>query len=108
MTNGCVRLIDVRPLEHDQQPIVTKLYYSEMSKAIVGGLRSAGYGYHYTLRSGYYLSANYWGINQWQGQQIGNVMFLDKSGNPRIIFNGLSSPINVAKLANEEMRLNNG
>jgi hypothetical protein len=48
--------------------------------------------------------ANYWGMNQWTGQQIGEAIFLDKNGNARMIWNYMVSPHGIQQLAKAEMK----
>jgi hypothetical protein len=58
------------------------------------------------MRTGYYPSSNYFGLNQWHGETVEDIQFLDKQGIPRIMLNAVSSPHNVANLAKAEMKLN--
>jgi hypothetical protein len=82
------------------------LPYSELYDVVVTNQHSTGTGYHYTTRTGMYHSpmANYWGMNQWTGQQIGNVIFLDKNGNARMTWNNMVSPHGIQQLAKTEMK----
>ena len=73
---------------------ITRLPYSELYDVVVTNQHSTGTGYHYTMRTGMYHSprANYWDMNQWTGQQIGDVIFLDKNGNARMTWNNMVLP----------------
>jgi hypothetical protein len=85
---------------------MTRLPYSELYDVVVTNQHSTGTGYHYTMRTGMYHSpmANYWGMNQWTGQQIGDVIFLDKNGNARMTWNNMVSPHGIQQLAKAEMK----
>jgi hypothetical protein len=64
---------------------ITRLPYTELYDVVVINQHSTGtftttrcvLVHHSTI-------ANYWGMNQWTGQQIGDVIFLDKNGNARM------------------------
>jgi hypothetical protein len=43
-------------------------------------------------------------MNQWTGQQIGDVIFLDKNGNARMAWNNMVSPHGIQQLAKAEMK----
>ena len=85
---------------------ITRLPYSELYDVVVTNQHSTGTGYHYTMRTGMYHSpmANYWGMNQWAGQQIGDLIFLDKNGNARMTWNNMVSPHGIQQLAKAEMK----
>lgn len=73
---------------------------------IVTNQHPTGTGYHYTMRTGIYHSrmANYWGMNQWTGQQIGDVISLDKNENAGMTWNNTISPHGIQQLAKAEMK----
>jgi hypothetical protein len=73
-------------MENGADGHITRLPYSELHDIVITNQHSTGTGYHYTMRTGMYHShlANYWGMNQWTGQQIGDVIFLDRNGNARM------------------------
>ena len=73
---------------------------------VVAKQHSNGTGYHYTMRTRMYHSptANYRGMNQWAGQQIGDVIFSDKNGNARMTWNNMVSAHGIQQSAKAEMK----
>jgi hypothetical protein len=104
ITTSGIRMIDERPAEHGDAPLVSFIPYSEVSNVVVTSEHNTGMGYHYTIRlGGIHNNASYYGVSSWNGVQRGDIEILDKSGVARMIWYNMESPNNIVRLIKAEM-----
>jgi hypothetical protein len=99
LTNHGVIVID----EVNNPPTITRIPWSKVDSVVVMNQSSTGQGYHYTVRSGFYPSANYIGMNTWQAHGVGDVCFLS-NGVIVAIFKQIIDPVGIMNLAKSVKR----